>query len=46
MVYSTALRIVEGDVHRAQDVTQTVFTDLAGGVAKLPVQPLEMRFLQ
>lgn len=36
LVYSTALRIVEGDAHRAQDVTQTVFTDLAAGASKLP----------
>ena len=27
--YSTALRLVEGDTHRAEDVTQTVFADLA-----------------
>lgn len=29
LVYSTALRLVEGDAHRAEDVTQTVFVDLA-----------------
>ena len=29
LVYSTALRLVEGDAHRAEDVTQTVFADLA-----------------
>jgi len=29
LVYSTALRLVEGDLHRAEDVTQTVFADLA-----------------
>jgi DNA-directed RNA polymerase specialized sigma24 family protein len=29
LVYSTALRLVEGDTHRAEDVTQTVFVDLA-----------------
>jgi DNA-directed RNA polymerase specialized sigma24 family protein len=28
-VFSTALRSVGGDPHRAQDVTQTVFLDLA-----------------
>ncbi|HEY1789766.1 MAG TPA: sigma-70 family RNA polymerase sigma factor [Verrucomicrobiae bacterium] len=28
-VYSAALRLVDGDAHRAQDVTQTVFVDLA-----------------
>src|SRR5258708_2740740 len=29
LVYSTALRRVEGDTHRAEDVAQTVFMDLA-----------------
>lgn len=29
LVYSTALRLVEGDKHRAEDVAQTVFVDLA-----------------
>jgi RNA polymerase sigma factor (sigma-70 family) len=29
LVYSTARRLVEGDTHRAQDVTQVVFVDLA-----------------
>lgn len=29
MVYSVAVRSVEGDVHRAEDVAQTVFVDLA-----------------
>jgi RNA polymerase sigma factor (sigma-70 family) len=29
LVYSTALRLVEGDTHRAEDVAQTVFADLA-----------------
>src|SRR5882724_6706075 len=29
LVYSTALRLVGGDGHRAQDVTQIVFTNLA-----------------
>jgi len=29
LVYSAALRLVEGDTHRAQDVAQTVFVDLA-----------------
>src|SRR6266853_6860522 len=29
LVYSTALRSVEGDTHRAEDVAQTVFIDLS-----------------
>lgn len=29
LVYSTAVRLVNGDTHLAQDVTQTVFADLA-----------------
>jgi RNA polymerase sigma factor (sigma-70 family) len=29
LVYSTALRLVEGDTHRAEDIAQTVFVDLA-----------------
>lgn len=29
MVHSSAVRLVNGDVHRAQDITQTVFADLA-----------------
>ena len=35
LVYSTAIRLVEGDTHRAKDVAQTVFLDLArtGGQA-------------
>src|SRR5438093_2091508 len=30
LVYSAALRLVGGDTHRAEDVAQTVFVDLAG----------------
>ncbi len=29
LVYSAAIRLVDGDTHRAEDVTQTVFADLA-----------------
>ncbi len=29
LVYSTALRLVDGDAHAAQDIAQTVFVDLA-----------------
>jgi len=29
LVYSVAIRLVEGDAHRAEDVAQTVFVDLA-----------------
>jgi DNA-directed RNA polymerase specialized sigma24 family protein len=34
LVYSVALRRVDGDADRAQDVAQTVFTDLAGSLSK------------
>lgn len=34
-VYSTALRLVAGDTHLAQDVSQTVFTALANKAASL-----------
>jgi len=36
LVYSTALRLVNGDTHRAQDVAQTVFADLARLAGSLP----------
>ena len=29
LVYSAAIRLVDGDAHTAQDVTQLVFVDLA-----------------
>ena len=35
LVYSAALRLVGGDTHRAEDVAQTVFVDLAGRVRTL-----------
>ncbi|MBL9174256.1 MAG: sigma-70 family RNA polymerase sigma factor [Verrucomicrobiales bacterium] len=36
LVYSTAVRMVNGDSHRAQDICQSVFTDLARSVPSLP----------
>ena len=36
LVYSTALRVVSGDVAAAKDVTQMVFTDLARKARRLP----------
>jgi len=35
LVYSTALRLVDGDAHRAKDVSQVVFADLARLAARL-----------
>lgn len=39
-VYATALRLVGGDAHLAQDVAQTVFTDLARKAAALAGRPV------
>lgn len=36
LVYSTALRMVGGDAHLAQDIAQTVFTQFARKAASLP----------
>jgi RNA polymerase sigma factor (sigma-70 family) len=36
LVYSVALRLVGGDAHLAQDVVQTVFTDLSRKAKRLP----------
>ena len=35
LVYSTAVRLVDGDTHRAEDVSQIVFADLARMACKL-----------
>jgi RNA polymerase sigma factor (sigma-70 family) len=39
LVFSTALRLVNGDVHAAEDVTQTVFLNLSTNAPKLSREP-------
>ncbi len=39
LVYSAALRLVGGDVHRAHDITQQVFTGLARHAKRLARHP-------
>ncbi|HWA85763.1 MAG TPA: sigma factor [Opitutus sp.] len=39
LVFSAALRRLNGDVHRARDVTQIVFTALARDAARLSRHP-------
>ena len=36
LVYSVAVRLMQGDTHRAEDVAQTVFADLARLAGTLP----------
>jgi RNA polymerase sigma factor (sigma-70 family) len=40
IVYSAALRLTGGDVHRAEDVSQTVFATLARKAASLRAHPM------
>src|SRR5216683_1509154 len=39
LVYSAALRLANGDIHRAQDVTQQVFSELARQAKRLAQHP-------
>ena len=38
-VYRTALRVLDGDVHAAKDVSQSVFIDLASKASTLDKRP-------
>jgi DNA-directed RNA polymerase specialized sigma24 family protein len=38
LVYSTALRVVNGDAYLAQDITQLVFSNLARKARSLPAE--------
>jgi len=40
LVYAVALRQTSGDAHRAQDIAQTVFTNLARKASSLARQPV------
>lgn len=45
LVYSAALRLVNGDAHRAQDVTQQVFTECARQAKRLMRHPAPVGWL-
>ena len=45
LVYSAALRLMNGDVHRAQDVTQQVFVELARQARRLTNHPALLGWL-
>jgi RNA polymerase sigma factor (sigma-70 family) len=45
LVYSAALRLVNGDAHRAQDVTQQVFAEFARQVKRLMRHPAPVGWL-
>src|SRR5512133_1658317 len=45
LVYSTALRLVQGDVASAQDVTQQVFTEVARQAVRLARHPAPVGWL-